>query len=310
MFRMTRLLVALLTFVAANASTASAVTINVDTVLGPDNPFQGYPIVVEDGPNPPTRVTILPGFQHHFQPDLDDYYNGLILLGSSEVTMLGGEISYWEHAVTLRDRSRFRMTGGYTYVEAYDQAEVSIEGGHVEFITAYDNSRIRFSSPQDGNNSHVIRVQDNAHAVILTGGYGLETSGSSTTVLRGGGFEEAYFAGGETLINGDVGWLHMSVSGGTVHLWSIAGAGSGPENPIFVGGGMLHVYGTDLRIEQSNQDPDLEVIAGYLADGDPIRALFDGDPTHVVLHEVPEPSSIALFTLAFAALAFARRFSR
>lgn len=292
-------------------STVYAVTINVDTVLGPDNPYRGYPIIVEDGPNPPTRVTILPGFQHHMPSDPDDYYDGLILKGSSEVNMLGGDISGWEHSVTLWDQSRFRMTDGYTGIEAYGQAEVAVEGGRLDYLTAYDHSKIRFSSPQGGSNSQLmIGVQDNAHAVLLTGAFGIQISGSSTTVIRGGGFEVAYFAGGETLINGDVSALDMSVSGGAVHLWSIHGSGLGGDDPISVGRGMLHVYGTELRLEPSSRDPNLNVIMGYLADGDPIHCPLAGDPTHVVLHEIPEPSTIALSIVALAALASARRFLR
>jgi hypothetical protein len=290
-------------------SAVNGAVINVDTVLGPANPYRGYPIEIVDGPNPPTRVTILPGFEHY--APRDDYYNGLILTGSSEVNMLGGQIVWWENPVELYDRSRFRMSGGETSIEAFDQSRVMIEGGILATVKADDQSRLRMNAPWNSQSPPTdITVDGNAHAELVDGYFGLFTRGG-TTIIRGGIFETAEFHGGDSIIAGDALFMGIHLHYGTVHLMALKENYLGGEVPLGISrGGMLHVYGTDLRIDDGGPNVGWDVIRGYLADGDEFHGAFYGDRSQVVLHELPEPSAIVLAAAGLTALMSARHFTR
>jgi hypothetical protein len=145
----TILLAAALVFVTANCGVAA--TIDVDTVIGPDYPFQQETIVVVDGLNPPTDVTILDGVLLG-TPSGPTADVGIDLRGVSRAKMLGGILQGNIESVSVHDSSLFHMVEGeiiFRPVVAHDNGRVILDSGLWGDAFAYDNSRVYINGGDD-----------------------------------------------------------------------------------------------------------------------------------------------------------------
>ena len=148
MTRLTISALCLLSALVAVESVATAATIDVDTVLGPNHPYQDQTISVIDGANPPTNVTILEGAVIGDLPGEPALTVGLDLYGSSRVHMLGGGIRGFPHCVLLDDESVFQMDAGSldsSGIEARDDSTVILNGGRWITVQGHDSSRIEIN---------------------------------------------------------------------------------------------------------------------------------------------------------------------
>lgn len=287
----------------------SAATINTDTVLGPDHPYVDESIVVVDGENRPTVVTILDGAIIGGIPGQSEQPIGIDAFGRSEIEMLGGFLM-GERPALMHDRSIFRMSGGETHlIEARDESNVVLEGGRWGAVWAYDSSFLRANGPRDGVDFSV-RTFDESHAVIEGDEIGLIADDTSNVVVRGGEFHQIRAIGNSRiLVNG--GAFSDSSPGAyenaVVDIWSIEAIA---EEPIVAAqNGIVNIYGNDLRFDVRDDNGRLiHFIAGKLADGDSFAAEYQiRDQGQIILHEVPEPGTWGLLAVGVGALVASRR---
>lgn len=298
--------------VAMGADQSNAATIDVDTVLGPDHPYVDESIIVVDGENPPTILTIVNGALVGDALGGEIVPIGLEAFRQSQIRMVQGGISAGQRSVLLHDQSSFRMLAGGIDrgIEARHQSRVTIEGGFWEELLAYDSSQIRINSPRDESESFV-RTFDESHAVIEgTDEFLLIAAESSTVVIRGGEFHQVDATGNSSiLVNGGAfsDSSPRAFDNSTVHVWSVRSIGE--EKILAADEGIVHVYGTGLRFDvEVDLDITFDVIVGKLADGEDFRAEYAIlDEGQIILHEVPEPGALALLAVGAGALLAARR---
>ncbi len=282
-------------------SKVCAAVINMDTVLGANHPFPGETIVVVDGNDPPTEVTVLDGASIGSLPDGGAVPIGFDVFGVSVVNMLGGGIHASERSAVLHERSVFRMTGGVTgLTEARDQSKVIVEGGRWGAVWGYDSSFIRINGPRDGN-SFSVRTYGDSHAVVEGDELGLVAADSSTVVVKGGEFHRIDATGNATILvdGGDFSDSSpAAVDNGVVDLWSIDSMADEPI--VAAGNGIVNIYGTGLRFDEIDDHGILrKIIVGKLADGDNFGEEYEiRDQGQIILHEVPEPGTWALAAVA------------
>lgn len=280
---------------------SSGAIISVDTVLGPDHPYPNQTITVVDGMDPPTEVTILEG-THVGSPPSGP---GLDIYGQSIVTLLNGGV-LGAPAVLLHDKSVFHMVDGSILggIEARDSSQVIIADGFWGNLFASGTSRVRIDNSPLGN-PFPAEFSGQSHAVISGGDVFLSADEQSTVLLKGGFFRYA-------IASGDSKWLvsggffdedGFRVDSGVVDVRGLGGSDFGIK-PLLVRGGTVHFYGTGLHFESQG---GVDKVVGVLADGDPIDARYQLSPAgQIILHEVPEPGTLAMMGVGVAMLAVGR----
>ncbi len=173
----------------------------------------------------------------------------------------------------------------YNFVTLHDFATVTMTGGIVNGVRAFDTSVFNFQSG--------------------TIGTVFQFYGSSTANISGGA------------INGGVISMYdnsvLNISGGTIH-----GASMGNSTILNLSGGNLsgyfyvkniaNIYGRDLTLVQQN---DNYLASGHWADGTSFQftlARAIGYGTQIVFHEIPEPTMMLL--LGLGAILTRKRFPR
>lgn len=292
---------------------ASAATIDVDTVLGPDHPYVDESIVVVGGISPPTNVSILDGAVIGGRPGQFAVPTGLDIFDHSVVTMLGGLVVGSERAVRVNDQAVFHMLDGEidsTPLEAHDSGNIFIQGGRWGALNSYDTSRVHVNSARDNTDSFV-QTFGESHAVFQgLNGFILNAADSSTIVVKGGEFHRID-ATDDSRILVDGGIFSDSspraYDNAVVDIWSVEHVLDEPI--VAAGNGIVNIYGTDLRFDVFDDHGTLiPFVAGNLADGDPFSAEYRiFDQGQIILHEVPEPGTWALLAVGAGALVAARR---
>ncbi len=269
---------------------------------GPDHPYVDESIIVVDGANPPTDVTIVDGAQIGDALGGESVRIGLEAFGKSRITMVRGGISGDEHSVLLHDESSFRMLDGGIDrgIEARDQSHVVVEGGDWNEVRGFDSSSIRINGPRDGN-SFSVRTYGESHALVEGDEIGLIAAESSTVVVKGGEFHQMRATGNSTILVDGGAFSDSSPSAnenGVIDLWSVE---SIAEEPIIAADdGIVNIYGTGLRFDvEVDDDVFFNIVVGKLADGEQFVAEYRIlDQGQIILHEVPEPGTWALAVAA------------
>ncbi|MDZ4783663.1 MAG: PEP-CTERM sorting domain-containing protein [Planctomycetia bacterium] len=286
--------------------------IDVDTVIGPDYPFQQETITVVDGIQPPTEVTILDGvlLGTPSGPSVDI---ALELLGVSRAAMQGGIIQGSTESVAVRDHASFHMVGGeiiFRPIVAHDNSRVVIDAGQWENIQSFDSSRVQINGGGPLGHIYSLKTFGDSHAVINDSGLDALADDTSSIVVNFGRFESFRSLGNsEVLIKGG-GYTTgiRALEASVVHI-------RGLDDDLFSeplrieNSAVVHVYGTGLHFDVV-PDPDIQinVVRGTWADGS--EALFRYrlfDQGQIILHEVPEPTAAALLALGAASMLVWRR---
>jgi hypothetical protein len=290
----------LLMFVAAlfAAVCARGATIDVDTVLGPGHPYLNETITVVDGVSPPTVVQVIEGAIIGGPPTQMSLPIGLDVYGRSIVEVLGGFIRGREQSIFLHDEAQLRMSGGEirgSAIELRDSSQALFHDGDYAF-RAYGDSRVEVYGGDGGGrayeNARVVQrgghvsdllLYDNSTFVMHDGyvNFGLVAYGKSRTLKNGGGitfltqlFDEAV----------------VTIRGGNVS-----------EDVYVYDDARLHLYGFGLDFEISEEGE--HYVSGRLADGTRVQSFFPADhQSRIILHEVPEPATWAIFAVGFATL--------
>jgi hypothetical protein len=278
----------------------SGAVIDANTVLGPDHPFHDETLVIINGLNPPTKVTVLDGALIGDVNGEPFVPIGLDVFGQSEILMIGGGIGGVQRAAVLHDDSLFHMLAGtidLSGIEARDMSRVIVDNGEWRGVNAYDSSRVRINGGDD-NSTFFVKTFGESHAVINSNVHlDFIADESSTMVINGGVFEMAFARGNsQLLINGGHYVTGLFVFDSAVVR--IRGIDDITEEYIDVGDtAIVDIYGTGLHFDFDNESRPL--VVGTLADGDDIAARYRlRDQGQIILHEVPEPAARALGALS------------
>lgn len=258
-------------FVAAILSAPLyAVTINYNTIISAENSFPGEFVQIHDGPSSPTIVQMIEGGQ--------------------------------AAQVNVHDESVFNFHGGFVEggVNAFEHSQMNIISGTLDRFTLRDDASV-----------NVYGGTFQSQVTLLPGAH----PGTPTLNIFGG-----HFVG---LIYADAPGAIVNVFGGT--MWGL----SGHHETINVTGGSLltlnlqftstahwsggefrdkdgllrddstlHIYGRNLTYDADGD----EHLTGTLLDGTVVDRyqILSEDRSHVILHNVPEPTSFALLTVGLA----------
>jgi hypothetical protein len=265
MNRITLALFALLTSVGTVA--AGTVVIDADTTIDAGDSYPDDNVRVIDGLTPPTVVDIVDG----------GVIEGLTVEGSSIINMSGGLVrSHFPYVgVSADDSSTVNLSAGLIdgSLALYDLATLDMSGGTVhEELDAFGSGTLHISGGSMGD-----FFVSGSSAISVTGGIlgNVFSCGGSCVVDLFGGFR--------------VGWLNTDQSS-IVNLY-----GGHLDYLNCYGASTLNVYGYDLLLTQDH-------LTGTLADGSPLDVDVGDDYGRIILHEIPEPSTLLLLSFATVTL--------
>jgi hypothetical protein len=293
----------LLSVAAALVSSGYAfgATLNVDTILGPDHPYQNETITVVDGISPPTVVQVIDGAIIGGPPTQMALPVGMDVFDHSIVQVRGGFIRGREQSIFLHDDAQLQMSGGEirgSAVELRDSSEALFYGGNYAFL-AYGDSRVELHGGLDGGgrafeNARIVQydghpddlfLYDNSTFLMLGGsvGIGLQTFGNSRTLVNGGIINNLALLNDESVV---------TIRGGT--QWG---------EFLINDEALLHVYGFGLEFVFED---DEHRVQGTLADGSVANFEYRlADQDQIILHEVPEPTTWGMLAIGVAGIAAA-----
>jgi hypothetical protein len=310
-----QVILSVVVLLACSAERSSAVIINSNTTIDSTNSFADQMVTVVDGPGGPTVVTMVNGAVVGGRT----IPIAIEILGASSVIMNGGTVLSDDDdfgATVTRNSSMFTLNGGSAArVESHDSSKVQINGGRI--FTDSWGILMRGASEATITGGEVIG--ENATLVLdaaamrvtggtLTGETFVQLEGNGTAVLEGGRFEATGsgidLRGGQLTITGgqfvNAGLNDPEPAGiyaydnGEIHIF---GGDFSNYGSLIDGTGTVHFYGPGLTRLEAEFPETLDRITGKLADGNDIR-FFVADGGNVVLHTIPEPSTLAFATLA------------
>jgi hypothetical protein len=241
------------------------------------------------------------------------------ILGASSVIMNGGTVLSDDDdfgATVTRNSSMFTLNGGSAArVESHDSGKVQINGGRIFTdswgILMHGASEAVISGGEIiGENATLVL---DAAAMRITGGTlrgetFVDLEGDGTVVIEGGRFEARGY--GISMSGG-----MMTILGGEFVAASTVGD---PQPRIFVGGGVLHIFGGDFsKYNEWIEGPGTVHLYGVgltLANNEVMGRLSDGHDVHftlrdspnVFVHEVPEPMTVTLVAIGMLLYCLAR----
>jgi hypothetical protein len=185
------------------------------------------------------------------------------------VDMTGGSA----YNILTYDSSTLNVSGGQTEVFAYNQSTINVNGGTIYTLEGYDSTNVNI---YEGSTNHV--------------------NANNTSTINIFYYAELY-----TLDALDQGIVNMS--GGTVDRLGSGGFGtvnlSGgivSENLVAWDSGIINVFGYDLGKIETGGAFGNGFVWGKWEGEIPFSFDFYGSDTHshIILHEIPEPSMLAL----------------
>jgi len=258
------------------AGHVAAATIDYSTIIARGSELDGKSIIVTDGMQGPAHVVIEPGVA----------LTGLSVGGNSSVVMMGGSI---DADVNVHTYASFTMLDGDVGgLSASGPVQLYITGGSVAGLVMIRATRNTPGLPQAnisggafGGNVVVgagrLLITDGSFQQIQPESHGtVEITGGKMTRINSFGESVVHYSGGE--ITGDFDITAIS--------------------------GTIHVYGSNLVHQRHALRLD-----GVLADGTVIENYYvSPSGARLVLHNVPEPSTLALaLTICFAIFLGLRR---
>lgn len=270
---------------------APGATIDVDTILGPNNPVRNAVVVA--GASPPTRVTLIEG------ASVGSATLAMDVFDSSVIEVLGGSISSSGVGVRLNNDARMYVRGGvlntsFAGVEGRGRSFAAFDGGVlVGGFATYESSRAVVRT-NIRNSGHLF---DNSRVAVTEGHLNnAHVNDNSIFDIRGGITAQVFVQDeGQALIRG--GWM------GRVELYGQATTTlrGGRVNAFRVfDEGLVHIYGYGLQFQTEDSD---HIIAGTLADGSWIRTDYNFEAQdQIILHEVPEPATWGILAVGLVAV--------
>jgi hypothetical protein len=199
------------------------------------------------------------------------------------VSMFGGRVSL----IQSYDSSIFNMTGGITEACAYNQSNINVVGGTIFTLNSYDYSNVNvFGGQVNGITAYdtsTINVLDNANLFAL-------------------------FASDSGVIN-MTGGVTMSIAVGkfgTVNL-----LGGLVSDTLWAGdSGIINIYGYGLAKFPTDGHYDFGFVSGEWSDRTAFNIDLSGADTysHIVLYNIPEPTTVLLIAIGGVCLRKRRAF--
>jgi len=171
------------------------------------------------------------------------------------------------------DFSTLNVSGGVTEIGAFDESTINIGGGTIYGLGALNSSNVNvFGGSVYSLSAHdtgIVNVWDDADVVVL------DTRETGTVNIIGGTVDRA----------GTLDFGTINLSGGLV----LDGLWAGDS-------GIINIYGFDLAKEISGGGYGYGFVSGKWTNGTMFNIDFGWSPTYsrVVLHEIPEPSTLAI----------------
>lgn len=258
--------------VACFVGSVRAATINVNTIISAENSIPRDLIQIVDGESPPTVVQMIDGGEA-IQVNVAEH---------SIFNFFGGTIEFGLHA---RNESQVHFhQGTIPFLTVRDNATANIFGGTIE-------SEVRLLT--GFGTSATLNIFDG----LIRGNVVPDAMGGILNI-HGGRMGSLFgLGGGSTVVNISGGSLELfRVDGTTTVHWS--GGELRSKLGTFLNDSILNIYGHDLEMEELPNGKKL--LSGTLLDGTDLANHFIAteDNAQIILHNVPEPSSLALLTVA------------
>lgn len=270
--------------VAILALPLRAVTITTDTIISAENSFPDEALYIADGEAPPTTVQMIDGGEaqsiHLRGASILNFHGGRVAervypTGTSNINIRGGSIGslYFSRSSAVGNVFGGTIHGDAVLLSGLGSPTLNVFGGRLADVVAASNNLEPFTLNIHAGYLNWIRVQS--------------VTASSVLNITGGSFDRFSSRGRMT-----VDWSGGEPREGSLTLWDDS---------------TLNVYGYNLvhRVEGDSAG----YLSGTLLDGTVIDEIYVDRVANaqVVLHNVPEPSSIAIAAIGLTTAITLRR---